>query len=243
MRIVVSFTRRAPSFLMACAISVSFSLCQLSAQNPDKRSSSQQQKTSAPPAASAQVKLGPKKPSVPRLGVLVPSVQWGQGSVGYDPSEIIRQSVIVMLNGPVIEVVPLQSRIPVQIAAEAKEIGADYVLEAKVTKSQSKGWMKSVGAVAPLASMVPMIGMAGGVAGTVAATTAAATLGSLGAMGSTVQAKDEVTLEYTLRDASGQTVLLANTRKAKAKRDGEDVLTPLVEKAAAAVVDAIVKPH
>ena len=52
-----------------------------------------------------------------------------------------------------------------------------------------------------------------------------------------VKAKDEITLDFRLVPAAGgPTPKAADTLKAKAKHDGEDVLTPLVERAAAAVL-------
>jgi uncharacterized protein YcfJ len=56
-----------------------------------------------------------------------------------------------------------------------------------------------------------------------------------------IKAKDELTLEYKLEATDAAKSGVANTAKAKAKSDGEDVFTPLVEKAAQAIMDAIMK--
>jgi hypothetical protein len=56
---------------------------------------------------------------------------------------------------------------------------------------------------------------------------------------SSSRAKDELTLAYRLESASGA-VLLEKSEKRKAQSDGEDLLTPLVQRAAEAVANAAV---
>ncbi|HKY04543.1 MAG TPA: hypothetical protein VJQ56_06620, partial [Blastocatellia bacterium] len=51
-----------------------------------------------------------------------------------------------------------------------------------------------------------------------------------------IKAKDEITFEYQLHAPGSSTPRLANTSKAKAKSDAEDILSPLVEQAAIAIV-------
>ena len=53
---------------------------------------------------------------------------------------------------------------------------------------------------------------------------------------SQVRAKDEIELSYRLGPPDAVEAARPVTSKAKAKTDGEDVLTPLVEKAATAIV-------
>ena len=55
-----------------------------------------------------------------------------------------------------------------------------------------------------------------------------------------IKSKDELTLEYKLESTDAARPGLASTAaKAKARSDGEDVLTALIEKAAQAVVNLI----
>ncbi len=51
-----------------------------------------------------------------------------------------------------------------------------------------------------------------------------------------IKAKDEVTLEYKLLDANTQANAANGTIKAKARKDGEDVLSSLLEQAVNAVL-------
>jgi hypothetical protein len=54
-----------------------------------------------------------------------------------------------------------------------------------------------------------------------------------------IKARDEVSLEYKLESTDVSITGVANTVKAKASADGEDIVTPLIEKASQAVVAAV----
>jgi len=56
---------------------------------------------------------------------------------------------------------------------------------------------------------------------------------------SSTKAKDEMRIEYRLSAVSGGTTFGPKTERAKAKVDGEDLLTPLVQKVAEAVAAAL----
>ena len=57
----------------------------------------------------------------------------------------------------------------------------------------------------------------------------------------TIKAKDELSLEYKLDSVETSKTVLSNTAKAKAKSDGEDILTPIVETSAQAIISAVTK--
>jgi hypothetical protein len=90
-----------------------------------------------------------------------------------------------------------------------------------------------------LISMVPMVGMAGGMAGMVAGQAASDAAGA--ALSSSIKAKDDVSFEYKLMPTGATQALIAKVEKSKATADGEDVITPLVEHAAEAILTAIKK--
>ena len=56
------------------------------------------------------------------------------------------------------------------------------------------------------------------------------------AIAGSIKARDEVTLEYKLDQVETAKTGLGNKDKAKASADGEDVIAPLVQKAAGNVV-------
>jgi len=84
-----------------------------------------------------------------------------------------------------------------------------------------------------------MAGAAGSMGGAIAATAAASALTSLSGFTSQIKNKDDVTFEYQLVQVGQQSPRLNKTLKAKAKSDGEDVLTPLIEETAGAVLTEV----
>jgi len=60
-------------------------------------------------------------------------------------------------------------------------------------------------------------------------------------MASGVRAKDELSLTWRLETGAGE-ALSEKTEKRKAESDGEDLLTPLAQKAAEAVATAVTTP-
>jgi hypothetical protein len=153
----------------------------------------------------------------------------------------VRNTFVGFLNGPSVEVVALSARLPDQALEEARQSQCDYILFSSLTQKKGGGGMfgKVMGNVAGAAgSVIPYGGGAGEVAARTAATTAIYTTA---AIAGSIKAKDEVTLEYRLQTVGDQKPVVSNTTKAKAKTDGEDVLTPLVEKAAQTMVSAVRK--
>jgi hypothetical protein len=54
-----------------------------------------------------------------------------------------------------------------------------------------------------------------------------------------IKSKDDVTVQYQLVATGQNTPLLQNTLQGKAKSDGEDVLTPLLQQTANAVLTQV----
>src|SRR5262245_20991336 len=101
--------------------------------------------------ASAETKL--------TVGVALPRAQLGQpNGANADVAEPVRQVLMSYLKGPVIEVVTLDARIPVQIAAEAKEKGCAFVLYTDVSQASKGGGLKMLKKLAPVAGMLPVVG-------------------------------------------------------------------------------------
>jgi len=168
-----------------------------------------------------------------RVGLAV--VKTGKVGEDVNASELagaIQSALAEHLKGTKLEIVQLESRLASATEAEAKEKGCAYVLYATVSHKKGGGGFGMFKAIAPvLGSVVPVAGVGGMIAGQIASTAinAAAT--------ANVKPKDEVTLEIKLRN--GAAVTLARQFKAKARGAGEDVITPLVEQAATALVEAV----
>jgi hypothetical protein len=208
--------------------------------------------TVAPPPA-----LGPKAPGKIRIGVASPEAQLGQGNnAGADYSTPIRNAVVALMSGPAVEIAALDSRIAIQLQAEAQQKQCDYILYSSVELKHSSGggfgkFMKMAG---PLASVAPMAGgMGRGMGGAVAAQAAGAAasaaamsaqqqaMSQLSGFNGQIKSKDDVTVQYQLVPTGGSSPRLQNSLKAKAKSDGEDVLTPLLQQAATTVLTEVSK--
>lgn len=196
--------------------------------------------------------LGPKAPGKIRIGVAPPDAQVGQGNnAGADYSTPIRNAEVALMNGPAIEIAALDSHVAMQLQAEAQQKQCDYILFSSVAvKHNSGGFGKFAKFGGIAASMTPMGGLAHGMGGAVAAQAAGMAasqmaqqeaMNQLAGFNGQIKSKDDVTVQYQLIPA-GQTAPVAqNSLKGKAKSDGEDVLTPLLQQTATDVLTAVAK--
>jgi len=199
--------------------------------------------------------VGPKAPGMIRIGVAPAQAQLGQGNnAGADYGTPIRNSIILLMNGPAVEITALDSRIPVQVQAEAQQKQCDYILMSSVAVKHGGGafgsFMKAAG---PMSNMVPMIGMTKTVGGMIASQAASSAMqtaaqvaqqqamNQLAGFNGQIKQKDDVTVQYELYPTGQTQAKLANTLKGKAKTDGEDVLTPLIQQAATTVLTEVTK--
>jgi len=191
------------------------------------------------------------------VGVALPRAQLGQpNGANADVAEPVRQVLMSYLKGPVIEVIALEARIPVQIAAEAREKGCAYVLYTDVSQTRKGNGMSMLKKLAPVAGMLPMIG--GGNMGTQIAASAVAqgvmqaqvadaqqdarenAMAAInGAQQSNVKAGDSLSLQYRLVRLGEDQPVKADAVVGKARANGEDVLSPMIETVAVAVVDNV----
>ena len=195
--------------------------------------------------------LGPKAAGKIRIGVAPPDAQVGQGSnANGDYSTPIRNAEIVLMSGPAVEIAALDAHVPMQLQAEAQQKQCDYVLFSSVAvKHPSGGFGKFAKFGGMAASMTPM-GMAGGMRGAVAAQAAGMAasqmaqqqaMNQLAGFNGQIKSKDDVTVQYQLVAAGQSSPVLQDSLKGKAKSDGEDVLTPLLQQTAVAVLTQVSK--
>lgn len=208
------------------------------AMDPDVAAALLRLSLAAAPAAPANVTVTPgrKKEGTKRIGVMTPNSDMNSS----DGAESIRELEKQFLSGPTVEVVRLSARLPIQAYAEAKAMDCDYVLTSAVSQKKAKsgfGALKTLSAVAPMASMIPGAGMAAAMT-TMATTQSLAAASSLAA--SNIKARAEISFDYSLHGLDGSTVL-ADSHKAKAKCDGDDVLTSMVQQAASQIVGLVAK--
>ena len=213
----------------------------------------------APAAAFAQLVVPGAAPAAGkvRIGIVLPKAQLGQGSSGQDVANPVRQLIMSYMAGPVLELVALEARIPAQIDAEARGLNVTHVLYTSVEQKKGKGGAGGfLSKMGPAAAMLPGVGALGGAASSVAAGVAtqaimtAATAGMqqqamdslMQVQSGSVKAKDEITLTYQFVTMGGAKPTLEDALSGKAKQDGEDLLSPLVEQLATIAVTAALQP-
>jgi hypothetical protein len=192
--------------------------------------------------AEAKAALGPKKVNVIRIGVVLPKTQMGQGFERAEVAEPLRNTMTQYLNGPAVEIVALDSRSASQIDLEAKEKECDFVLQSSLTQKQGGGggiggFMRKV---SPVANVIPVAGSTGSAAGALASSIATTVIYTAADLSGNFKVKDEVTFEYRLTTVSNNVTVLTASLKAKAKSDREDLLSPIIEQMAKAVLNAAV---
>jgi hypothetical protein len=189
------------------------------------------------PSATTPSATTSKKPGVIRIGLVLPTVQVNAGDAA-QTAEAVRNSFASHLNAPNVEVVTLNAA----SAEEARQKQCDYMLSVSMTVKKGGGgsmFGRTMGNIAgSAAGHIPGGSTAGSAAArsaTIAGVYTAATIAG------NTKAKDELTLDYRVDYTDRPSTLLADTAKAKAKADGEDILTPQVEKAAQAILAAVRK--
>jgi hypothetical protein len=182
------------------------------------------------PMSGAPIKIGV---ALPKASFAVEGVDNAQIAAG------IREMIGGYFKGTGVEIVPLEARLPQTILDEAKEKGCLYILQTAVAQKKGGGGFGAFKSIAPvLGSVVPVAGM-GSTAGIIAGSVAQTAIYTAANLAETTKAKDQFTFEYSLVSTENRAVKASNSVKAKAKADGEDVLSPIVEKMAEAVLKAV----
>lgn len=174
------------------------------------------------------------------------SVKTGSVGDGMNAAELsgaIRNTLTEYLKTLQIELVQLEAKLPSAIDAEAKQKECDYIIYANVSHKKGGGggmFGKALGNIAGAAAS--SIGYStGSVAGAVAGQAASQAIYTASSVSQSIKSKDELTLDIKVNAASDGSAALTNQYKAKAKSDGEDIISRIIEQAAQAVVDAIGK--
>jgi hypothetical protein len=187
--------------------------------------------------------VGPKKEGVVRIGLSgVKTGAIGEGITAADLAAAVQNTLIQYLKAPNIEVVPLEAKLASVIESEAREKECDYVLFATVShkKGGGGGFGGMFGKALGTAIGQTGIGHTGSVAGNIAGQVATQAIVSATTVSAQDKSKDELTLEVKANKADG-TAALANSYKAKAKSNGDDIVSQVVEQAALAIVSGLGK--
>jgi hypothetical protein len=181
----------------------------------------------------------PQQPSGPAstcVALMIPSVQGVDGNAT-SFAIAVRDLFGSYLKGPSIRTEPLEARLASQAALEAREKQCGQMLLVTVQRKRASGGASRVlGQAAGVAVMRTPLGS--GVTGAVASGATWAGGEAIYRFASEIRAKDELELSYRLGAPDAVERVRPVTSKAKAQSDGEDLLTPLVEKAANGILTA-----
>jgi hypothetical protein len=166
----------------------------------------------------------------------LPSVRGADGNAT-DLSTALRDLVSSYLTGPSLRTLALDARLPEQALEEARQKNCPAVLTITLTRKKSGGGVfgQALGDAAGAAAWHMPYG--GSAATTAVRSAAMAGSAAVSSIASNTRAKDQMEIEYRLSD--GQRALRNANDRAKARTDGEDLVTPLVERMAAAIVAAV----
>lgn len=182
--------------------------------------------------------LGAKKAGVTRIGIAdIKVAAVGEGINGSDLASAIEGSLAEYLKVPNVEVVFLEAKLPSAVQAEAAEKDCDFVIFGTVTHKKGGGGFGMFSKVIAPAVGATGIGHTGSTAGNIAGAVATRGIVAAGEVAGNVKAKDEISLEIKM-NPSGGAAKLSKVFKKKAKNDGEDIITVIIEEAAQAIVDA-----
>lgn len=164
---------------------------------------------------------------------------------GVDPLAAVRDAFSSFLSGPSLSVQPLSARLQSQVREEARIAGCRFLLLTRVKHERKTGGGgllgKMVGGAVQQGAWAVSGSVAGSVAGQVAAgAVAGAASSAINDYAAASRQTDELTLSYRLESGEGRK-LLEKSEKRKAKADGDDLLTPLAQKAAEAIAEAVAK--
>jgi hypothetical protein len=176
--------------------------------------------------------------SAPCLAVVLPSVQGVDGSAT-DVASGVRDLFVSFLTGPALRVITLEARLPAQAAIEAREKNCELMLLTTMIRKRDGG--NNLGGVLGQAAGTAAWHLPYGGAGAMARGAAIAGAQAATTLASDTRRKDEVRLEYRVGPRDSVAGVKAVSSKAKARADGEDLLTPLVERAAAEIFGAATK--
>jgi hypothetical protein len=186
-------------------------------------------------AATSLSAQSPKAAKSNCIAIASPTVQGAPGNAA-ETANGVRELIASYLSGPSSKVVALDAKLPSQAREEANQKGCEPLLFVTVTRKTASGHgiLKALGHGAAASSWR----LPGGstAASTTASVGAAVGLQAASSMAASTKSKDEVRLEYRLESANGQIQFGPTTETQTAKTDGEDLLTPVVARAAEAIV-------
>jgi hypothetical protein len=186
---------------------------------------------------SAQDKPAPS-PAAPCIAIVMPSVD------GVDDSTAVAMSVRALfqsyLTGPSLRSIPLDAKLSSQANEEAIQKQCTKVLTVSLSRKAGGNGRSKVATAAQAAGTAAGYIPGGGIA-EIAVAGAEVGAQAIGSLASNTRAKDEMRIEYRVTTVDGAAVMSPKTDSRKARSNGEDIVTPLVERAANAIAFAVTR--
>lgn len=175
------------------------------------------------------------------IGIAPVKVTVAEGNAG-DASSAVRELFESQLKDAGVRIEPIDAQLPIRAVEEAKQKNCDHVLYLTLDHKRDDG--KSGGVIGSILGQTAdaaawSIPGGGSVGGEVARAAAGASVRAAVDCATSTKARDEVKLDYRLDAVAGGTRVGPDSERAKAKADGDDLLTPVVTKAATAITKAI----
>ena len=183
----------------------------------------------------------PKAPGTIRIGLAYPKVTGSGANTGAGDAAALRETISSYLAGSNVETIELKARLEGITVTEAQKRECDFVLYLSLDRKRKS----SSGGGGGLSAILGTIG--GGtigkkLPGTKEASKVGTDVAKMGVgISALTKANDEMTFGYKLMVSDGTRAVAEKTTTAKAKKDGDDVLTPMIESAAQAIFDATQK--
>jgi len=190
---------------------------------------------SQPSAAPAATTVTPKREGVIRFGVA--AVKAGNVAEWMNAQTLaaaVQNTLQQNLKGANVEAVLIEAT-GAAIQAEAQQKQCDYIVFANVSHKKGGGGFGSM-LSSTVGQVASNVGYGSGTAAVVATNTVVAAT-----VAQNIKSKDELTLDVRLERPTSQTPSFAQTFKGKAKSAGEDIITPLSQQAAQAIIASIGK--
>jgi hypothetical protein len=175
-----------------------------------------------------------------RIGIV--TVKPGQVAENMNAGNLagaVQTTLTEKLKAPNVEAIPIQATVLNQIEAEARQKECDFLVYTTVShKKGGGGFGNMFGSTLGMAVASTGIGHTSSTVGNIAGQIATQAIVSAATVSSNVKSKDEITLDLKLNKIDG-TQAFAKIYKAKAKSDGDDIVSNVVEQAAQAIVTSV----
>jgi hypothetical protein len=182
-----------------------------------------------------QANTAPASKSPSCISIVTPTLEGATGNAA-EAANGVRELMASYLRGPSTNVVPLEAKLASQAAEEAKQKNCQPILVFSLSRKpgSNHGLVKALARGAGASAWSIPYGSSSGSA--MAHAGAASGLQTASELAQQTKTKDEVRLEYKLMSADGQVQFGPKTERQVAKTDREDLVTPVVTRAAEAII-------